>query len=64
MEVGGVASSLLMLPLQSRYGAILMPFGGFFDCVIENRSNAELYLLLPKHRGENGREWSGSLLWW
>jgi hypothetical protein len=29
-----------------------MLFCGFFDCIIENRSNAELYLLLPEHRGK------------
>ena len=63
MEVGGAASSLMMLPLKSRSGAILMLFGGFFDCIIENRSNAELYLLLPEHRGEKCRECIGSLLW-
>ena len=52
MEVGGAASSLLLLPLKSRSSAIQMLFGGFFDCIIENRSNAELYLLVPKHRGK------------
>ena len=61
MEVGGAARSLVLLPLKSRSGAILMLFCGFFDCIIENHSNAELYLLLPEHRGEKCREWSGSL---
>ena len=27
-----------------------MLFCNFFDCIIENRSNAELNLLLPEHR--------------
>ena len=61
MEVGGAARSLLLLPLKSRSGAVLMLFRGFFDCIIENRSNAELCLLLPKHRGEQCRTLSGSL---
>ena len=38
-----------------------MLFCGFFDYIIENRSNAELYLLLPEHRGEKCREYYGSL---
>ncbi len=27
VEVGGAANSILMLPLKSRFGAVLMPFG-------------------------------------
>jgi hypothetical protein len=38
-----------------------MMFCGFFDCIIENRSNAKVYLLLPEHKGEKCRELSGSL---
>jgi hypothetical protein len=38
-----------------------MLFCGFFDCIIENRSNAEIYLLLPEHRRKKCREWNGSL---
>ena len=60
---GGAANSLPLLPIKSRSGAILMLFCGFFDCIIENHSNAELYLLLPERRGENDRQWSESLLW-
>ena len=61
MEVGGAANLLLLLPLNSRSGAVLMLFCGFFDCIIENRSNAEIYLLLPEHRRKKCREWNGSL---
>ena len=61
MELGGAANSLLLLPLKSRSGAVLMLFCGFFDCIIENRSNAELYLLLPEHRRKKCRKWSGCL---
>ena len=61
MEVGGAANFLLLLPLNSRSGAVLMLFCGFFDCIIENRSNAEINLLLPEHRRKKCREWSGSL---
>ncbi len=53
MEVGGAANSLLMLPLKSGSGAVLMLFCGFFECIIANRSNAELYLLLAEHRRKN-----------
>ena len=53
--------SLIMLALKSRFGAVQVLFCGFFDHIIEKRSNAELYLLLPAHRGEKCREWSGSL---
>ena len=38
-----------------------MLFCGFFDYIIENRSNAELYLLLLEHRGEKFHEYFGSL---
>ena len=54
-------NSLLLLPLKSRFGAVKMLFCGFFHHIIENCSNAELYLLLPAHRGKKCREWSGSL---
>jgi len=54
-------NSLLLLPLKSRSGAVQILFCGFLDCIIENRSNAELYLLLPEQRGEKCRKWSGSL---
>ena len=44
---------LLLLPLNSRSSAVLMVFCGFFDCIIEKRSNAEIYLLLLDHRRKN-----------
>ena len=56
MEVGGAANSMLLLPLKSRFDAVLMLFCGFFDCIVKSRSNAELYLLLPEHRGEKCSE--------
>ena len=61
MEVGGAANLMLLLPLKSRSGAFLMLYCGFFDCITDNRSNAELYLLLPEHRGETCRKCRGFL---
>ena len=53
--------SLIMLALKSRFGAVQVLFCGFFDHIIEKRSNAELYLLLPEHQGEKCREYCGSI---
>ena len=50
-------STLLLLPLKLRSGADLLLFGVLSTCGF----NAELYLLLPEHRGEICPEWIGSL---
>ena len=49
MEVGGDANSMLLLPLKLRSVGDVLPFG---VSPLVSGSDAELKLLLPKHRAK------------